>query len=513
MIAAKSVLLGKDKNPYLFVNFVFAFFPISFILGSLIVNLNLLLFCCLGIFYLKKKILTLKFDLPTKIIFLFFLTVFFSTVLNTTRSLYFDDYSSINLTKLIKSILFFRFFLFLIIVYLLSTHNILRFKYFYLVAAFSAILLSLDVIYQHFFGVDILGFESQKFRSNGFFGNEYVAGGYLLRFGFFAIFFTILALKNKKYTKFISAVIIICILAIGILFTGNRMPFILFLFGLFLIFLFDLKIKKILLTSFLTFFIILQFITSSDEIFKKNLTDQYTSFYNNASNTLLHFFFSKKSKDHKETSLKNRSIKKTSSCLEFLTDANCNFLVRAKRADVVYFFGGERTSDIEKSFGQKTTFLSREKTSSYRKLFLASLYTWKQHKIFGNGIRSFYTDCHNLAKSDINIAEDEDPYKKNLSCGNHPHNYYFQILTSTGIVGLFIILLMGLLFVVSSFKNLKFIKKFDKTNVILLSAIISFFLEIFPLRSSGSLYTTNNATYIILVGSILMSYKDLLKIK
>ena len=349
--------------------------------------------------------------------------------------------------------------------------------------------MSLDVIYQHFFGVDILGFKSEKFRSNGFFADEYVAGGYLLRFGFFAIFFTVLTLKNKNYIKFISTVILICILGIAILFSGNRMPFILFLFGLILILFFNFKIKKILLTSFLTFFIILQLIISTDETFKKNFTNEYTSFYDNASNTLFHSnvyeliysFISKKSKDNKEASLKNGSINKNTFCLEFLADANCNILVRAKRADVIYFYGGERTSDVEKSFGQKTTFLSREKTSFYRKLFLASLYTWKEHKIFGNGIRSFYTDCHNLTKSEINIAEDEDPNKKNLSCSNHPHNYYFQILTSTGIVGLFTIFLIGFLFLVFSFKNLKFMKKFDMENVILLSVTISFFIEIFPL--------------------------------
>jgi hypothetical protein len=67
--------------------------------------------------------------------------------------------------------------------------------------------------------------------------------------------------------------------------------------------------------------------------------------------------------------------------------------------------------------------------------------------------------------------------------------------------------------VVFIFKNLKFIKKFDMANIILLSAIISFFLETLPLKSTGSLYTTNNATCIILIGSIILSYKKLLKIK
>ena len=71
MLQAKSIFQKENSNnPYLFVNLVFAFFPFSFIFGTFIVNLNLLLFCCLGIYYLKLKIVTTKFDFPIKIIFL-----------------------------------------------------------------------------------------------------------------------------------------------------------------------------------------------------------------------------------------------------------------------------------------------------------------------------------------------------------------------------------------------------------------------------------------------------------
>ena len=209
MFQTKSYVQEKVKsNPYLFINLVFSFFPISFILGSFIINLNLLLFCCLGIYYLKSKILTTKFDLVIKIIFLFFFIIFFSTSLSFVKTLYFEGIDDINisLTKLTKSILFFRFFLFLIIVYLLNKFSILHFKYFFLTAAFSSILVSLDVIFQFFFGFNIIGLKSaglfNRFNS-GFFGEEYIAGGYIQRFAIFAILCTILVFKNKNYVKYI----------------------------------------------------------------------------------------------------------------------------------------------------------------------------------------------------------------------------------------------------------------------------------------------------------------------
>ena len=117
MLQAKSIFQKEiSNNPYLFVNLVFAFFPFSFIFGTFIVNLNFLLFCCLGIFYLKSKILRTKYNFAIKIIFLFFLIVFLSSTLNAIKSQYFDGYDSdLNLLRFTKSILFFRFFLFLII--------------------------------------------------------------------------------------------------------------------------------------------------------------------------------------------------------------------------------------------------------------------------------------------------------------------------------------------------------------------------------------------------------------
>ena len=123
----------------------------------------------------------------------------------------------------------------------MNKYDILDFKYFFLTAAFASILVSLDIIYQHIFGYNIIGLKNPtpshietlaafNIRNSGFFGDEYIAGGYIQRFAFFAIFSTILLFKNNNYTKFIFPVVIICVLGAGILFAGNRMPVIIFIF-------------------------------------------------------------------------------------------------------------------------------------------------------------------------------------------------------------------------------------------------------------------------------------------
>jgi len=145
---------------------------------------------------------------------------------------------------------------------------------------------------------------------------------------------------------------------------------------------------------------------------------------------------------------------------------------------------------------------------------LTALDTWKFSKIFGNGIKSFREDCHRLRQQpDVSLEENLYPDKKNRLCSNHPHNYYFELLTETGILGLSIVAIIGLIFIIFILKNIKLFKKINIENFILLSAILSLFLEALPLRSSGSLFTTNNATYIILIGSIVLCYKKLLKVK
>ena len=99
-------------------------------------------------------------------------------------------------------------------------------------------------------------------------------------------------------------------------------------------------------------------------------------------------------------------------------------------------------------------------------------------------------------------------FEKNRTCSNHPHNYYFEILTETGIVGFFIILTIALLFLIFILKNFRLFKGNTIENFILLGAVISLILEAFPFKSSGSVFTTNDATYIILISSIILSYKN-----
>ena len=469
-----------QNNNYLTLNLVFAFFPISFIIGSFVVNLNLLIFCCLGIYYLRSKIFKTKFDLSIKVIFLFFIVILFSTSLSFIKTLYFEGFDQASLERLFKSILFFRFFLLLIVIYLLNKFDILNFKYFFITGALSCVILSADIIYQYIFGFDIIGLKGNYLDNHGFFGDEHIAGGYIQRFAFFSIFFNILFFKNTKYIRFISTTFIICILTAGIFFSGNRMPLILFLFGLMLIFFFKIEIKRVLLTSFTILLIIFQITILSNEKYMFYLYNSFHSF--------------------------KESIKSIAS----VTTPEKMFWTWTGRGEIPMKSGKVEGGDDIRT---KTHFINVEYVTPHKRLFLTAIETWKLNKIFGNGIKSFRVDCWKLeGREDVYLGEDLMPGKKNLLCSNHPHNYYFEILTETGVVGLFMTLILAVFLIIFIIKNYKHVSNISPGHLIILSALISLILETLPIRSTGSLFTTNNFTYLVLIASILISYEKILKI-
>ena len=435
-------------NSISLTNFVFAFFPISFILGNFATNANVIVFCFLGIYNLKHKILRFNLNYPLKFIFLFFLLVFFSTSLSLINSFYFSVFEDSNFNRFIKSILFFRYFLILLVVYLLSESDIINFKYFFITAALSPFLISADVIFQYTFGYNIVGLPGDH-HNTSFFGDERISGGFIQNFSFFTLLFSFYFFrKNKKYIKIFLTSLIVCILSMGIIVSGNRIPFFLFLIGLIFLLIFNKKLRLTMLVGILVLLATFKIITFYDDYIK--LT--YKSFYDNVNHIAIH--------------LSER--------------------IKSDKSEIILL--------------EKNEVFAEPETNGHRKLFFTAIEVWKLNKIFGNGIKSFREDCHKIIKK-----------QSRGMCSNHPHNYYVEILTDTGIVGIFLVLFMGFVFFVFLRKNYQLFGNTSPVSLFFLSTIISFILQIFPIRSTGSIFTTNNTTFIILLVAIIISYKKLLK--
>ena len=136
-----------------------------------------------------------------------------------------------------------------------------------------------------------------------------------------------------------------------------------------------------------------------------------------------------------------------------------------------------------------------KRTPQYLKEFSTFYGTWKINKYIGGGIKSFRYYCH--------VRQNTNKDSKFI-CNMHPHNYYLEILTETGLIGFLMVTIIFFMSLYLSFFKKYISKSKLSSNNIIIPFIFLFFVEIFPLKSTGSFFTTGNATYIFLILAILI---------
>lgn len=115
---------------------------------------------------------------------------------------------------------------------------------------------------------------------------------------------------------------------------------------------------------------------------------------------------------------------------------------------------------------------------------------FNEKKIFGGGLKSYKVICPKITQK--------------FSCNTHPHNFHIEILVSTGIIGYLLLLILFLKFTYNLFiKNYYSYKKNDQLLLNLFFTL--FFIEVFPFRTTGSFFSTTNATYFFIIMSIAIS--------
>jgi hypothetical protein len=136
----------------------------------------------------------------------------------------------------------------------------------------------------------------------------------------------------------------------------------------------------------------------------------------------------------------------------------------------------------------------------YIKEFHSGYQTWLKHKYVGGGIKSFRYNCIKLLAVTMN-------------CNSHPHNYYLEILSELGLIGFFLILIIFCIVLFKSFFN-HYTGKLSLTyNKIIIPFMFLFLIEIFPIKTTGSFFTTGNATYLFLIMSITVALSQTSKKK
>ncbi|MDC1212823.1 hypothetical protein N8016_03415, partial [Pelagibacteraceae bacterium] len=90
-------------------------------------------------------------------------------------------------------------------------------------------------------------------------------------------------------------------------------------------------------------------------------------------------------------------------------------------------------------------------------------------------------------------------------CSTHPHNYHLEVLHDSGILGFLLISLFVFLLIFSKYKNFRFSRLDNNSKIIITLLLLNLLIEIFPLKSTGSLFTTWNGT-LLWVSISLVNY-------
>ena len=140
----------------------------------------------------------------------------------------------------------------------------------------------------------------------------------------------------------------------------------------------------------------------------------------------------------------------------------------------------------------------------YIKEFETGILTWEENKIFGGGIKSFYFNCEKIETPEM---------KKTKNCNSHPHNYYLQIAAETGLIGLIIVIYLFSIILFESLKFLYFTKKYNKEKLVLITCFSLLIVEIFPLKTTGSFFTTFTSSYMFILIPLIVSIIDKKKLQ
>jgi O-antigen ligase len=132
----------------------------------------------------------------------------------------------------------------------------------------------------------------------------------------------------------------------------------------------------------------------------------------------------------------------------------------------------------------------------YFKEFATFYDTWLLNKYIGGGIKNFRYYCHHRENIDR---------KSKFVCNMHPHNYYLEILTETGLVGFLLLTIIFMQTLYLSFIRKYFIDSPLKDNHIITPFLFLFIAEIFPLKSTGSFFTTGNSTYFFIIFALVVA--------
>jgi len=128
--------------------------------------------------------------------------------------------------------------------------------------------------------------------------------------------------------------------------------------------------------------------------------------------------------------------------------------------------------------------------SSYGRLWESGLMLFEKNKLLGVGLKNYRVDCDKQT--------DPRPESVPQFCSTHPHNFFIELLSETGLVGFFIFFTFFGSLIFFMHKRLGDFRKknyFKEYYPLLFGNILILIIYVWPLKTSGSFFTTWNGSF------------------
>ena len=445
-------LINSDKRNYInLLSYLVLSLPLSLILSRFTADLSIVILSIMFFFIRgENKIFENKF-LSIAIIFIVCASI--SSVL-----------SNHIIYSLKSSFLHLRFIFFILtvsILFLYCKKNFLKNLFYIFLSCYLVLLF--DATIQFIFKQNIFGYTVNPInRVSSLFFDELILGSFLSRlFPLLIFLYVYLKLRLNKYF----VIYFLFHLYFVVFVTGERLSFLILniYYLLFIIFLFKTKLNKFLFifSTIIIFSLILVFSSSFQARSSFNNTFSQSIAYNNAY--------------CEETEKNIISNPKLSESWNYVKGKsfipNCHPIVKIFDYEIYYTF-----------------------TLMHFNHYLSAIEMFKDNKYFGVGPKNFRKICNN-----------KDYYLNEFSCSSHPHNYYIQLLSETGIVGFSLISIIYLSFIYLFFNNItKHNNKDFLSKYILIS---SFLVNLFPFFPGGNFFNNwNSIIYTLPLGFLIALY-------